>query len=438
MTRAGRDGQQALDALAPLRRRAGGGRVDARVDGLEVCRRLRAAGDRTRCSSDRARCVTDRVRGLDAGATTTWSSHSRSRNCWLACARCCAAAAGTARVSCCACRRRAESARAHGPPCTARDRAHAHGVPAAGAPDAPSTPGADALADLRARVGLRLRRVLERAGGVRGYCAASSRRAVSRGCCRRCAASATSCASVSFRRRIAFTAAAAVAIAVAIGSVVAYVVVRDTLLRPDRHVAARGRGWIDDDARVTRRRLGAGSSRSRDPWCSGSSSRATTAAASAEAPERLGDRGGRGVSLKASATRSSATDGRRRARARLHDGRSRHGLASQTARPLTEVDDALGNLRLGSRDRGAGRGRAGRVLGRLATRHAVRPVTELSEAAEHVARTRDLSRRIEAKRRRRAGAAGDVVQHDARRRSTTRSERQRQLVADASHELRTR
>ena len=64
------DGQQALDALA-------GDAPDAlvvdvlmpRVDGLEVCRRLRAAGDRTPVLVLTARdAVSDRVRGLDAGA----------------------------------------------------------------------------------------------------------------------------------------------------------------------------------------------------------------------------------------------------------------------------------------------------------------------------------------------------------------------------------
>jgi two-component system response regulator MprA len=65
-----RDGQQALDLL-PLRS------PDLlildiampRVDGLEVCRRLRAAGDRTPVLMLTARdAVEDRVEGLDAGA----------------------------------------------------------------------------------------------------------------------------------------------------------------------------------------------------------------------------------------------------------------------------------------------------------------------------------------------------------------------------------
>ena len=64
------DGREALDALA-------GDSPDAvvldvmmpRVDGLEVCRRMRAAGDRTPVLVLTARDgVSDRVKGLDAGA----------------------------------------------------------------------------------------------------------------------------------------------------------------------------------------------------------------------------------------------------------------------------------------------------------------------------------------------------------------------------------
>ncbi len=64
------DGREALDAVATAP-------PDAvvldllmpRVDGLEVCRRLRAAGDRTPVLVLTARdAVADRVRGLDAGA----------------------------------------------------------------------------------------------------------------------------------------------------------------------------------------------------------------------------------------------------------------------------------------------------------------------------------------------------------------------------------
>src|SRR6201995_2655177 len=64
------DGEQALDVLA-------GGTTDAvildilmpKLDGLEVCRRLRKAGDRTPVLMLTARdAIDDRVEGLDVGA----------------------------------------------------------------------------------------------------------------------------------------------------------------------------------------------------------------------------------------------------------------------------------------------------------------------------------------------------------------------------------
>jgi two-component system, OmpR family, sensor histidine kinase MprB len=76
------------------------------------------------------------------------------------------------------------------------------------------------------------------------------------------------------------------------------------------------------------------------------------------------------------------------------------------------------------------------ALARLATRTAVRPVAELTDAAEHVARTRDLTRRIEREGddelSRLAGAFNTMLEalDDSQR-------AQRRLVADASHELRT-
>jgi two-component system response regulator MprA len=64
------DGRQALDALASAPSDAVV--LDVlmpEVDGLEVCRRMRAAGDRTPVLMLTARdAVADRVRGLDAGA----------------------------------------------------------------------------------------------------------------------------------------------------------------------------------------------------------------------------------------------------------------------------------------------------------------------------------------------------------------------------------
>ncbi len=112
------------------------------------------------------------------------------------------------------------------------------------------------------------------------------------------------------------------------------------------------------------------------------------------------------------------------------------GGALQVARSLDEVDGTLGTLRLGLAVivlLGIG---AALALARLATRAAVRPVSELTDAAEHVARTRDLTRRIEREGddelSRLAGAFNTMLE------ALEVSQRaQRRLVADASHELRT-
>jgi two-component system sensor histidine kinase MprB len=111
--------------------------------------------------------------------------------------------------------------------------------------------------------------------------------------------------------------------------------------------------------------------------------------------------------------------------------------AIQVARPVGEVDDALRRLAyvLGAVSLG-GVGLAA-ALALVVARAALKPVARLSAAAEDVARTRDLTRRMDA-----AGGNDEVgrlagsfntmlgaLEHSMRQ--------QRQLVADASHELRT-
>jgi two-component system sensor histidine kinase MprB len=112
------------------------------------------------------------------------------------------------------------------------------------------------------------------------------------------------------------------------------------------------------------------------------------------------------------------------------------GLAVQTAQSVEDVDDAIGRLGLVLGVVGLGGVGLAGGLGLMVTRTATRPVRELSETAEHVARTRDLSRRID--------ASGDdelsrlAASFNTMLGALERSMRaQRQLVADASHELRT-
>jgi two-component system, OmpR family, sensor histidine kinase MprB len=110
--------------------------------------------------------------------------------------------------------------------------------------------------------------------------------------------------------------------------------------------------------------------------------------------------------------------------------------AIQVARPTGEVDDALRRLLYVLIAVTAGGVGLAALLALLVARTALKPVAELSDAAEHVARTRDLSRRMERsgsdELARLAGSFNTML--EALERSMSQ---QRQLVADASHELRT-
>jgi two-component system, OmpR family, sensor histidine kinase MprB len=112
------------------------------------------------------------------------------------------------------------------------------------------------------------------------------------------------------------------------------------------------------------------------------------------------------------------------------------GLAVQAAQSVEDVDEAIDRLALILGVVGLGGVGLAGGLGLMVTRTATRPVRELSETAEHVARTRDLSRRIDASGDDELGrlAASFNTMLGALERSMRA---QRQLVADASHELRT-
>jgi two-component system sensor histidine kinase MprB len=116
--------------------------------------------------------------------------------------------------------------------------------------------------------------------------------------------------------------------------------------------------------------------------------------------------------------------------------RAVNGEAVQAFRPLTEVDHTLGNLRWILILISAGGIGLAAVLGRVVSRNATRPVQRLTETAEHVTHTRDLSRRIPTDERDELGrlAASFNTMLAALESS---QQAQRQLVADASHELRT-
>lgn len=112
------------------------------------------------------------------------------------------------------------------------------------------------------------------------------------------------------------------------------------------------------------------------------------------------------------------------------------GLAVQLARPLDEVDRTLHRLGLILLAVALGGIALATALGAVVARAAVSPVRRLTEAAEHVTSTTDLTERIEVK-------GSDELSRLADRfnRMLAALDRslatQRQLVADASHELRT-
>ena len=117
--------------------------------------------------------------------------------------------------------------------------------------------------------------------------------------------------------------------------------------------------------------------------------------------------------------------------------------AIQLARPLNGVDDILGNLRLVLLLVALAGVALAALLGRLAARRVISPLSEVAQAAQHIGETDDLSGRL------RVHADDEVGQLATRfnamldRLEGSRAEldesmrAQRRLVADASHELRT-
>ncbi len=249
---------------------------------------------------------------------------------------------------------------------------------------------------------------------------------------------------MSFRRRLAFSCAGAVAVAVILGSILAYVIVKGTL-----------RGQIDSALRdqVVRfdQRVTVPAPGTLPPGGVGNTLFLATAGDAPVYTQVTGKTGvvpGKGPELDFgdSHQRDEVADGRRAPyfsdskinglHVRVYTARAGPGMSIQTARSLTEVDSALSKLRWAlALLTLAGIGLA-LFLSRLATRTAVRPVAQLTATAEHVATTRDLSQRIDAQ-------GEDEVSRLARAFNTMlealqRSQlAQRRLVADASHELRT-
>jgi two-component system sensor histidine kinase MprB len=240
---------------------------------------------------------------------------------------------------------------------------------------------------------------------------------------------------VSFRGRIALAAAAAVAIAIAVGSVGVYFVVRSEL-----------RGEVDDALRERAAQgqlvLRGGDPRLVLPGIAFGGSSVATQVVSAE-PGLLPQMGkvlpidDRARRVAAGTAAPYFQDLRPNGyHVRVFTTQIAPGFAVQWIRRLDETDATLARLRWVLLLVGlTGVGVAG-LLGLAVARTALLPVRRLTEAAEHVTATSDLSRRIDADGQdelsRLAGSFNTML--GALERSLGA---QRQLVADASHELRT-
>jgi two-component system sensor histidine kinase MprB len=112
------------------------------------------------------------------------------------------------------------------------------------------------------------------------------------------------------------------------------------------------------------------------------------------------------------------------------------GVAIQLSRSLVEVDRNLADLRLRLILAGLGGVALAAGLGLLVARSALRPVRRLTDAAEHVAETQDLSASIDVQGSDEVGRLATSFNEMLGALNHSRVQ-QRQLVADAGHELRT-
>jgi two-component system, OmpR family, sensor histidine kinase MprB len=249
------------------------------------------------------------------------------------------------------------------------------------------------------------------------------------------------------RRRLTVAAAAAVAVAVALACAVAYIAVRDELLSQTDQA-------LLDQAQRTRQAPQQGPF---DP------TRLDLDRLSRRFPGLPPRRGGTAPYLQfvdadgvALALRGEEipVDARTKAVAAGHGGQflsyaqsgDTHlrvvttplpdGGAVQIARSINSIDSLLARLRLILLLVILGGVALAVALGRLVSRNVVAPIVTVTEAARHIAATEDLGRRIDVSSQ---DEVGELAQHFNAMLATLEGSlaAQRQLIADASHELRT-
>ncbi len=254
---------------------------------------------------------------------------------------------------------------------------------------------------------------------------------------------------MSLRRRIALIAAASVAAVVLIAAVVCYVVVRhqlrgqvDTALRQQQAVVARTQQLPSEIPGIPASQ-------------GGPAQYIQIVTASGSAVTRLGNLAipvnARAREIAAMQSGSDLTD--------VHVGNTHLRVltfpvrvpidgqlvpaALQLARPLNGVDNVLSELRLVLLFVFVGGIALAAALGRFAARRVLSPLAEVAQAAQHIGETDDLSNRIQVHADDEVGGLATRFNSMLDRLEASRAEvdesvrAQRQLVADASHELRT-
>jgi two-component system sensor histidine kinase MprB len=242
---------------------------------------------------------------------------------------------------------------------------------------------------------------------------------------------------LSFRARMTIVAAVAVAVAIVLASVVTFLIVR-------RQLVARVDAHLEQIARQARIQMDLGSGVESITLRQAAFGGAT-GSAQLIGPNAIG----RIVILPSANALSVASGDLPQLFETVHAKSGLHvrafttrlsqlppGAALEVFLPLTDVDDSLHKLTVVLLAVTAAGIALAAGIGYAVTRTAVRPITALTEAAEHVTATGDLTGRIEARGDDEIGRlAASFNQMLAALEAS--QEAQRRLVADASHELRT-
>jgi two-component system sensor histidine kinase MprB len=242
------------------------------------------------------------------------------------------------------------------------------------------------------------------------------------------------------RRRLTIATTAAVAVVVALACVVAYLAVRDELMNQvDEQLTAQVKMPRPRDGLPPREGFRALSARrgGPTPYIQLVDSTGTVATFGSEDAHLPVDAKTRAVAA-GSDEQFFSTVHMKSAHVRILTAPlpDRPGIAVEVGRSLDSIDKVLKRMRLilllvilCGVALAVG-------LARLISRSIVRPIVNVTEAARHIAATEDLGRRIEVTSQ---DEVGELAQHFNAMLDTLAGsiDAQRQLVADASHELRT-